>query len=110
MALAAFMSKFSSTLQDIVHEVTCTIFHQDHNQNTWKTFIEPSVQRHIRVLQEDALLPLEERSRLYYFLFGEYTQHYCPPHFMYDWLNKENRERYFWLRVEIDEALEPTSA
>ena len=51
---------------------------------------------------ERAKRPVYMQVRKHY----EEDKKYCPGRIKESWLKQEDQERYFWIRVEIDEALD----
>ncbi len=108
MSLVARVRKAIRKIEESVKEFDNSILSHRWYNKGFEEYVEKPVRRHMRILEEGRGLPQREREKnqLYALIRKDYKDHYCPPHLFHDWLNKENRERYFWLRLEIDQVLD----
>lgn len=104
------LTKALRKIERIVHEIECNTVNRWYNTQ-FEENIGSHVRRHIQILRRGkSLTPYErEADRLYVILRKDYENHYCPPSFFPEWLNGDNRLKYFALRLEIDDALDDSN-
>ena len=108
MSLAAIIRRIERKTKETINEIDNKYLSYSWYNKDFEKYVESYVRRHIEILKEGKLLTQEERNedKLYSRIRQDYTYNYCPAHLNYDWLTKKNQERYFWLRLDIDEALD----
>ncbi len=98
-------------IKQAAHEIDCSyLSHRWYNKG-FERYVGSWVKRDIEILQDGKCWsPMErEADNRYKGIRHNYETNYCPPHYSHDWLDWENQARYFFLRLEIDEALDDSS-
>gem|GEM_PF-5294696 len=100
-------TRLLSRIKEFLIDLDKSIYYRRENAN-FDTQIAPRVREHIEILLEGKGLARFEREKdaKYRNTRRMYELHYCLPNLNPQFWNKKNQEKYFWLRIDIDEALD----
>ena len=95
---------FYQKIKDFLHDLEVRVDWGFYNDDFDK-YIGNSIRFHIRILKEGKELAC--RDDFYWQVRKQYESKYCPPWAAnLDILTRENQEKYFFMRLDIDHILE----
>ncbi|MBW2973899.1 hypothetical protein KY346_05925 [Candidatus Woesearchaeota archaeon] len=94
-------------IKEFLMDLDKSIYYRRENAN-FDDQIALRIREDIEILLDGKALARFEREQdaKYKNTRRMYELHYCPLHFNPQFWNRKNQEKYFWLRLDIDEALD----